>query len=280
MDTNFGYGKPPATLRDKYHEAHDLIMRAWTEPEPFAFNGKYTQLRYVNIWPRPMQKPHPPVWIPGGGSIETWEWVTENDYLFAYLSYSGYKRARRSWTASGSTSTSTGKDMNPYRAGFLQFVGVAETDAQAEELYAEAAEYFYERCLHVYPGFAEAPGYRSMRSLAGGPGDRHRRGRAAQCPRPRTATWKDYLDDGHDHRRQPEARRRSRSATWRPDLRIGHLMPLLQFGNMTKETTMYNTQMFAERVLPNIQGLWGEWEDKWWIKPIENRQAPRSLSVK
>jgi hypothetical protein len=37
--------------------------------------------------------------------------------------------------------------------------------------------------------------------------------------------------------------------------------------------------MFAERVLPNIQGLWGEWEDKWWIKPIENRQAPRPLSV-
>ena len=56
-------------------------------------------------------------------------------------------------------------------------------------------------------------------------------------------------------------------------------MLLLQFGNMNKETTMYNTKMFAERVLPNIQGLWGEWEDKWWIKPIENRQAPRPLNV-
>ena len=94
MDTNYGYGQTPATLRDKYREAHDLIVRAWTDPEPFAFNGKYTQLRYVNIWPRPMQKPHPPVWVPGGGSIETWEWLTDNDYLFAYLSYSGYKRAQ------------------------------------------------------------------------------------------------------------------------------------------------------------------------------------------
>ena len=41
-----------------------------------------------------MQQPHPPVWIPGGGSIETWGWCVENDFLYAYLSYFGYKRAR------------------------------------------------------------------------------------------------------------------------------------------------------------------------------------------
>ena len=49
QDTNFAYGQVPATLREKYYEAHDLVKRAWTEPEPFAFNGKYTQIRYVNI---------------------------------------------------------------------------------------------------------------------------------------------------------------------------------------------------------------------------------------
>ena len=74
MDTVFCYGENPATLREKYREGVDLILEAWRSPEPFAFNGKYTQLRYVNTWPRPMQKPHPPVWIPGGGSVETWEW--------------------------------------------------------------------------------------------------------------------------------------------------------------------------------------------------------------
>lgn len=80
MDTNFCYGEPPATLRDKYDEAHRLIIQAWSRPEPFAFNGKYTQLRYVNIWPRPLQKPHPPIWIPGGGSMETWDFCLDYDY--------------------------------------------------------------------------------------------------------------------------------------------------------------------------------------------------------
>ena len=52
-----------------------------------------------------------------------------------------------------------GKDRNPYRAGFLQFVGVAETREKAMELYREPAEYFYGRCLHIDPMWATPPGY-------------------------------------------------------------------------------------------------------------------------
>jgi alkanesulfonate monooxygenase SsuD/methylene tetrahydromethanopterin reductase-like flavin-dependent oxidoreductase (luciferase family) len=275
MDTNYGYGQVPVTLRDKYREAHDLIVRAWTDPEPFAFNGKFTQLRYVNVWPRPVQKPHPPVWVPGGGSIETWEWLTDNDYLFAYLSYAGFKRGKTVMDGFWDYVAEQGKEMNPYRAGFLQFVAVAEDDAQAEELYGEAAEYFFERCMHVYRGFAEAPGYRSIRSLQAGLATAIGQPRSIVGATPRK--WKDYLEDGTIIAGSPKhVEEQIRDLS--DQLRIGHLMTLLQFGNMNKETTMYNTKMFAERVLPNIQGLWGEWEDKWWIKPMQNRQAPRSLS--
>ena len=94
MDTCFAYGMNPATLRERYHEAHDLVIRAWTADEPFAFNGTYTKLRYVNSWPRPVQDPHPPVWIPGGGSVETWEWCAQMGYVYSYLSYFGTRRGR------------------------------------------------------------------------------------------------------------------------------------------------------------------------------------------
>src|SRR5712692_9106050 len=89
MDTTYCYGETPATLREKYREGVQLILRAWQATEPFVFNGRYTQLRYVNIWPRPMQKPHPPVWIPGSGSVETWDWCADHSFLYAYLSYFG-----------------------------------------------------------------------------------------------------------------------------------------------------------------------------------------------
>lgn len=71
MDTNYAYGRVPPLRREQYAEAHALIRRAWTEDEPFVFNGRYTKLRYANCWPRPVQKPHPLIFIPGGGSIET-----------------------------------------------------------------------------------------------------------------------------------------------------------------------------------------------------------------
>src|SRR6202165_5972777 len=90
MDTNFCYGEIPATLREKYFEAHDLIIRAWKEKDQFSFNGKYTKLRYVNLWPKPLQQPHPPIWIPGGGSVETYDFCADNDYQYSFLSYFGY----------------------------------------------------------------------------------------------------------------------------------------------------------------------------------------------
>jgi alkanesulfonate monooxygenase SsuD/methylene tetrahydromethanopterin reductase-like flavin-dependent oxidoreductase (luciferase family) len=79
MDTNYAYGQIPALTRDKYVEAHELIRRAWKEDEPFHFNGRFTQLRYANCWPKPIQSPRPPVFIPGGGSVETYDFCIENE---------------------------------------------------------------------------------------------------------------------------------------------------------------------------------------------------------
>lgn len=169
MDTNYCYGTIPGLTREKYAEAHDLIMRAWREPEPFAFNGRYTKLRYVNVWPRPIQQPHPPIHIPGGGSIETYDFCIDNTYSYSYLSFGGYLRGKALmdgyWNR---VAERNAPDTSPYRAGFAQFICVADTDADAERLYAKHAHYFYNRCLHVFPGFADAPGYRTIKTMQKG----------------------------------------------------------------------------------------------------------------
>ncbi len=54
---------------EKLWEAHDLIMKAWTHHDgPFNFEGRWFHARQVNIWPRPYQQPHPPVWITMGNA--------------------------------------------------------------------------------------------------------------------------------------------------------------------------------------------------------------------
>ena len=165
MDTATPMARTRRMLRERYHEAHDLIMRAWTEADTFAFNGRFNQQRYVNIWPRPIQRPHPPIWIPGGGSIETWQWCAEREYVYSYLSYYGHKVGKATMDGFWTEMSRLGKDRNPYRAGFAQTVAVAETREQAMDLYTEAAEYFFVRCLHIDPRFADPPGYTTEATL-------------------------------------------------------------------------------------------------------------------
>jgi len=277
MDTCYAYGQNPSMLRDRYREAHDLVVRAWTERDTFAFNGRYNQQRYVNIWPRPVQQPHPPIWIPGGGSVETWQWCAEMDYVYSYLSYYGYKAGRATVDGFWKEMARLGKDRNPYRAGFLQFVGVAESRQEAMKLYAEPAEYFYARCLHVGAKYATPPGYTSEASQRAGIQSQVAQAAGAAAP-PRyqdkfqllAKEMADIVERGYVIIGSPDevAEQLKEVAT---SLNVGHLMLLLQFGNMSKDLTRYNTQLFAEKVMPQLKDLFSEWEDRWWPQRMDRK---------
>jgi len=260
MDMNFAYGIDPSTVRDRYYEAHDLVMQAWTRPEVFAFNGKYTQVRYVNIWPQPLQKPHPPVWIPGGGSLETFGWTAKLDYVYCYLSYFGYKRGKGIMDGFWQTIEGLGVDDNPYRAGFLQLVCVADTDAEAERLYFPHVHYFYQKCLNVWEGFAEPPGYRSPATIKAGV--RAQFGAKAKQIRSQM-NWKTYVDNGYVVAGSP-ATVRDQLMDCIKGLRVGHLMVLLQIGSMPKDLAMRNIQQFARDVMPHVRDVWPAYSDRWW----------------
>jgi len=266
MDTNFCYGQIPSLTREKYQEAHDLIIKAWTERKPFAFNGRYNKLRHVNIWPRPIQQPHPPVHIPGGGSVETYDFCIDNTYSYSYLSFSGYIRAQALmkgyWDRVAARNTS---DTSPYRAGFAQTVCVAETDEEAERLYSEHVNYFYNRCLHVYAGFADAPGYRTIKTIQTGALSQYAPPRAGYAK----LTWKDLTEGGHVIAGSPETVRQKMEELIK-SLHVGNIFVLMHVGNMPKEKCMYSTKLFAEKVLPKLRNMFPDYADdnRFWCKPI------------
>ncbi len=264
MDTNYAYGVSGAELRERYYEAHDLIMQAWKDKGVSHFNGKYSQVRYLNPWPRPLQDPHPPVWIPGGGSIETWEWCADLGYLYAYLSYSGYMRAKAIMDGFWERMDGMGKEKNPYHAGFFQVICVAENMAEAKRLYAEHVEYFYQRCLHIYPGFADAPGYRTARTVKAG--IKSQMEMAAQRAT-MSFDWDSLTKAGYVIAGSPaEVAEQLEKLT--DDLNVGHLMCGLQIGSMPREKVFYNTKMFAEQVAPLLRDKFSEWEDHWYPKML------------
>ncbi|MDB5532784.1 MAG: flavin-dependent alkanal monooxygenase, partial [Hyphomicrobiales bacterium] len=68
-------GVNPIYSHDRFHEAHDIITRAWAADKPFAYEGDHYNINYVSCWPRPVQQPGPPIWIPSQGSGETIDWA-------------------------------------------------------------------------------------------------------------------------------------------------------------------------------------------------------------
>ncbi len=72
------FGVPMPDSRARFEEAWEIVRRAWTE-EVFSYDGKFWSYKDVAIWPRPVQQPHPPVWMPVTSSKESIEWAARRN---------------------------------------------------------------------------------------------------------------------------------------------------------------------------------------------------------
>jgi alkanesulfonate monooxygenase SsuD/methylene tetrahydromethanopterin reductase-like flavin-dependent oxidoreductase (luciferase family) len=72
------YNVPLKESRARFEEAWEIIRGLWTE-EVFSYEGQFWQYRDVAIWPRPVQQPHPPVWVPVTASKETIDWAAKHN---------------------------------------------------------------------------------------------------------------------------------------------------------------------------------------------------------
>ncbi|MBV8512842.1 MAG: LLM class flavin-dependent oxidoreductase, partial [Xanthobacteraceae bacterium] len=77
----------PVDLTERFWEAHDLILKAMTSHDgPFNWEGTHYQYRSVNVWPRPYQQPHPPVWITGASPSSAVATAERGHVLATFLS--------------------------------------------------------------------------------------------------------------------------------------------------------------------------------------------------
>jgi alkanesulfonate monooxygenase SsuD/methylene tetrahydromethanopterin reductase-like flavin-dependent oxidoreductase (luciferase family) len=123
----------PAYNRERFEEAHDLILAAWTRPGPFRWEGKHYNYRFVNPWVTPYQKPHPPIMIPGVLSPETVVWCAKHKYPYLGLG-TALSATAELWNIYGDTAAQEGYEAGSENFGYLQHVVVAETEEKAEEL--------------------------------------------------------------------------------------------------------------------------------------------------
>ena len=120
----------PAYNRERFEEAHDLIIKTWTVPGPFRWEGEHYQFRVVNPWALPLQKPHPRVWIPGVSSRETIVWAAEHRYPYLALNTS-IDDSNKIWAIYDEAAAHAGYQPGPENRGYLIRCHVAETEEKA-----------------------------------------------------------------------------------------------------------------------------------------------------
>jgi alkanesulfonate monooxygenase SsuD/methylene tetrahydromethanopterin reductase-like flavin-dependent oxidoreductase (luciferase family) len=123
------YGVNPAESRERFVEALKLIVRAWTEPQPFGWLGRYYEYRTISIWPRPVQQPHPPIFM-SISSQEMAEFAAANK-INAGLAVTTVPRATESVRIYREAARRHGWDPTPEQILYRAAVHVAETDEQA-----------------------------------------------------------------------------------------------------------------------------------------------------
>ena len=153
----------PAENRARFEEAHDLIIKCWTEPGPFRYEGRFYHYRAVNPWVLPMQDPHPPIWFPGLSSAESVVWAARHQHPYMNLgSLLDYTEGLKGVYID--TAREVGFTPGPEHFGYLLRVFCADTDEKAQEI----GETFLWTEHHRNRGPAEhndPPGYQSREAV-------------------------------------------------------------------------------------------------------------------
>ncbi len=116
---------------ERFQEAHDFVLKAWTTPGPYRWEGEHYNYRYVNPWARPYQDPHPPVWIPGVLSRNTVKWTAEHRYPYVMLA-TELEPTKKSYEYYAEVAKENGYEAQTQHRGYLFKVHVDETEELAE----------------------------------------------------------------------------------------------------------------------------------------------------
>ena len=239
-------GVNPTYSLARFNEAHDLIVRAWTEPGPFEFHGKHYHFEYVNVWPRPYQQPHPPIWIPSQGSRETIEFAAHPARKYTYLqTFSPIKAVAKNLLMYRDVAKRHGYTSAPSQLGWATPVYVGETDEAALAECSEHYENFRNRFLGkmslemlMPPGYTSRESARAIVAAKTAAHEKVDTRRADElgmmtCGSPRTVA--------------------DRLIGYMTEIGFGNLLAMLQFGTLPAGLTRRNMERFAEYVMPRLR---------------------------
>jgi alkanesulfonate monooxygenase SsuD/methylene tetrahydromethanopterin reductase-like flavin-dependent oxidoreductase (luciferase family) len=238
----------PVRSNEREWEALDLIIKTWTSHDgPFSHEGRFFHHRMINIWPRPWQQPHPPIWIsttsPTGAARVGARGFVQATFLTGFdgtrAVFDGY---RSGWREAG-RGEAVPIDRLAYAAMVYAAPSEAEAHAGAEKLL------WYITSNKVPPHFSNPPGYvpieANLRMLRGGvhPLSAFRS----------NATVEAAIEAGIMFAGTPDQVYRQLKKVYDHVGGFGHLLIMGQAGFLEHDETVAGIRHFAREVYPRLK---------------------------
>lgn len=154
----------PSSARARFRESLEVLLQAWTQEGPTSYDGEFFNYRYLNPWPRPLQKPHPKIAIVGSGSPETVQIAAERGFGYASV-FVPIAVQEKTFRTLREQMPKYGHEFTPDKALFNVMAYVAETEQLAEQEFKEHVRYWVEDTTRTTPRYLNPPGYISPEQL-------------------------------------------------------------------------------------------------------------------
>lgn len=234
----------PVYNRERFEESHDLMVKTWTTPGPFRWEGKHFHYRVVNPWMMPIQKPHPPIWTPGSGSPETVAWAAARGYTYAAF-LTPLDVAQDLFQMYRTYSTEAGYTPTEDDLAFMICCHVNDTDEKAQE---EGKNFMWRMGgpLRGPKEYWAPPGYLTQ---AGAQMTARRQAKPLG-----QQTYQELQDNYHLVVGSPDTVIK-KLAHIKNQLNMGSLLLEAQAGQMSHETTMRSIELMGREVIPALKEM-------------------------
>ena len=276
---------------ERFQEAHDFVVKAWTTPGPYRWEGEHYNFRYVNPWAKPYQQPHPPIWIPGVMSRNTVEWSAQHRYPYIMLA-TDLEPTKQSFEYYAEVAKEEGYEAGTQHRGYLFKVHVDETEELAYETARKYIEGppnpFLEGNQGVIRSFLQnLPGMTSRTNLL--PTSLNRAARISRGREQRGADPKSSETTRQDFQgTYDDQLKRYTIITGTPKTVIPKVRHVLEYlrpgtiffwdgdGAMTHEDQMRSLKLFGEEVIPAVREIGEELElyGSYEVDPSTNQPVP------
>jgi alkanesulfonate monooxygenase SsuD/methylene tetrahydromethanopterin reductase-like flavin-dependent oxidoreductase (luciferase family) len=234
----------PATARAKFREGLDIVLRAWTEDGPLRHDGEHFLYRYLNVWPKPFQKPRPKCYIVGSGSPETLAVAAELGTGYSVV-FTPIAQQLKAFDAFRELCAEQGREVQPDELLVPIMVYVADTDEEAVERARPFIERFFSFFHRVPPKNLTPPGYLTADSF-------RRILERSALSQGTSAAFDDMLEIARVAVGSPETVA-DLLAKWAQDAGTSRLVLTFTLADMSEEEAMRNMTLFAEEVVPRLR---------------------------